>query len=53
MLFEAIAGIDAAHAGVGQEHRLVAQFFAGLGDADGIQRRAEGGLREECDGFLV
>ena len=49
MRLEAVALVDVDEARVGQEHRFVAARLDGLGDADGIERRAEGGFREKCD----
>ncbi len=51
MGLEAIALVDIDEAGIGQEDGLVAERLDGLGDADGIQRRAEGGFGKECDGL--
>ena len=53
MAVEAVALVDFDKAGIGQENRLVAELLHGLRDADRVERRAEGGLGEKCDGFLA
>ena len=53
MLLEAVARIDPAHARVGQEHRLVAQLLAGLGDAHRIQGRPESRFGKKCYNLAV
>ncbi len=53
MRLEAVVPVDVDEAGVGQEDGLVAHGFHGLRNADGIERRAVGGLGEEGDGLLL
>jgi len=52
MRLEAIALIDLDEARIGQEHRLVPKRLDRLGDADGIERGAEGRFGKEGEGFL-
>ena len=52
MRLEAVALVDRDEPWVGQEHRLVAARGDRLRDADRVQRGAEGGLGEECEGLL-
>ena len=49
MRLEAVALVDGDEARIGEEDRLVAERLDGLRDADGIQRRPEGGFGEEGD----
>ena len=52
MSLEAIALVNVEKAGVRKEHHLVAQFLQRLPDADGVERRAEGGFGEERNHLL-
>ena len=53
MGLEAIALVDIEKAGVRQEHHLVAKLLQRLADTHRIQRRPEGGFREQRDHLFV
>ena len=49
MCFEAIALVDVEKARVREKHHLVAELLQRLANPDGVERGAEGGLREQGD----
>ena len=53
VLIIAVALVYTRHSRIGQKHSFVPQFFAGLCDANRVERRAKGGLWEKCDQFAV
>ncbi len=50
---EAVALVDVDEAGIGEEHGLVAERLDGLRDADGVERRAVGGLGKKAMVFCA
>ena len=51
MGLEAITLIDRDEAGIGEEDNIMAQSLHGLGNANRVEGRPEGGFREKCDGL--